>query len=61
MAVLRKYDLPDFYVLYLGGYALHKNVSTLLSAYSYVAKALGEDYPLILAGKETGTGHGRFP
>jgi len=52
MAVLRKYDLPDFYVLYLGGYALHKNISTLLSAYTYVAKALGEDYPLVLAGKK---------
>ena len=51
MAVLRKYDLPDFYVLYLGGYALHKNVTTLLLAYSYVAQALGTDYPLVLAGQ----------
>jgi glycosyltransferase involved in cell wall biosynthesis len=50
MAVLRKYDLPDFYILYLGGYALHKNVTTLLLAYSYVAQALGPDYPLVLAG-----------
>ena len=24
MAILRKYDLPDAYVLYLGGYVLHK-------------------------------------
>lgn len=52
MAVLRKYDLPDFYVLYLGGYALHKNVMTLLVAYSYVARALGSDYPLVLAGSK---------
>ena len=52
MAVLRKYDMPDFYVLYLGGYILHKNVTTLLAAYTYVAKALGEDYPLILAGNK---------
>lgn len=52
IAILRKYHLPDFYVLYMGGYALHKNVGTLISAYSYVAKALGEDYPLILAGKK---------
>lgn len=50
LAVLRKYDLPDFYVLYLGGYALHKNVTTLLLAYTYVAQALGTDYPLVLAG-----------
>lgn len=52
MAVLRKYDLPDFYVLYLGGYELHKNVTTLLLAWTYVGQALGEDYPLILAGKK---------
>ena len=51
MAVLRKYDLPDFYMLYLGGYALHKNVTTLLVAYTYVARALGPDYPLVLAGR----------
>ena len=52
MAILRKYKLPDFYVLYLGGYELHKNVTTLLLAWTYVGQALGEDYPLILAGKK---------
>jgi glycosyltransferase involved in cell wall biosynthesis len=51
MAVRRKYDLPDFYVLYLGGYERHKNVMNLLHAYTYVAQALGEDYPLVLAGQ----------
>jgi glycosyltransferase involved in cell wall biosynthesis len=50
MAILKKYDLPDLYVLYLGGYEIHKNVATLLLAYTYVAKALGEDYPLVLTG-----------
>jgi glycosyltransferase involved in cell wall biosynthesis len=50
MATLRKYNLPDFYVLYLGGYVLHKNVTTLLLAYTYVAQGLGPDYPLVLAG-----------
>lgn len=52
MAVLKKYNLPDFFVLYLGGYEIHKNVTTLLLAYSYVGQALGEDYPLVLAGKK---------
>ena len=51
MAIKKQYDLPDEYVLYLGGYVLHKNVTTLLLAYSYVAQALGTDYPLLLAGK----------
>ncbi|MDX1414794.1 MAG: glycosyltransferase family 1 protein [Candidatus Promineifilaceae bacterium] len=61
MAVLRKYDLPDFYILYLGGYVLHKNVTTLLSAYTYVARALGEDYPLVLAGKKPQQTSAVFP
>jgi len=52
MATLRKYNLPDYYILYLGGYALHKNVMTLLHAYSYVAKSQGDDFPLVLAGKK---------
>jgi glycosyltransferase involved in cell wall biosynthesis len=52
MATLRKYDLPEYYILYLGGYALHKNVMTLLHAYSYVAKSQGDDFPLVLAGKK---------
>jgi glycosyltransferase involved in cell wall biosynthesis len=52
MAIRRKYNLPDVYVLYLGGFALHKNVTTLLHAYTYVAQAMGEDYPLVLAGRK---------
>ncbi len=61
MAILRKYNLPDFYVLYLGGYEIHKNVTTLLLAYTYVAQALGEDYPLVLAGKKPEKASDRFP
>jgi glycosyltransferase involved in cell wall biosynthesis len=56
MAIQRKYDLPGFYVLYLGGYPLHKNVITLLRAYTYVAQAMGEDYPLVLAGRKPAPG-----
>ena len=61
MAVLRKYDLPDFYILYLGGYTLHKNITTLLVAYTYVAQALGSDYPLVLAGAKPTTVSPAFP
>ena len=50
MAIARKYELPEEYILYLGGYGPHKNVKALLKAYSYVRKALGTDYPLVLAG-----------
>lgn len=61
MAVKRQYDLPDFYVLYLGGYEIHKNVATLLLAYSYVAGAMGTDYPLLLAGRKPTKTSERFP
>ena len=61
LAVRRKYDLPDFYVLYLGGYETHKNVVTLLHAYTYVAQALGEDYPLLLAGQKPAGASPTFP
>lgn len=61
MAVLRKYDLPDFYVLYLGGYELHKNVTTLLLAWTYVGQALGADYPLVLAGRKPAQTSANYP
>ncbi len=60
MAVKQQYDLDD-YVLYLGGYEIHKNVTTLLHAWTYVNKALGDDYPLLLAGKKPTTVSDRFP
>ena len=61
MAIKQQYDLPDFYILYLGGYEIHKNVMTLLLAFSYVSDALGEDYPLLLAGKKPTKVTERFP
>lgn len=61
MAILQKYDLPDFYVLMFGGFPLHKNLNTLLLAYTYVAQALGDEYPLILAGKKPEPNPPSFP
>ncbi len=61
MAVLRKYDLPDFYILYLGGYETHKNIINLLHAHTYVAKALGDEYPLVLAGKKPAEVNPTYP
>lgn len=61
MAILKKYELPDFYVLYLGGFEIHKNVTTLLMAYTYIAQALGQEYPLVLAGKKPKKATNRFP
>jgi glycosyltransferase involved in cell wall biosynthesis len=61
MATRQKYGLPDSYILYLGGYEIHKNVETLLEAYTYVSEALGEDYPLVLAGRKPEKAGSRFP
>ena len=61
MAVKQQYGLDDFYTLYLGGYEIHKNIPTLLRAWAYVAKALGEDYPLLLAGKKPDKVNERYP
>ncbi len=61
MAILKKYDLPDLYVLYLGGFEIHKNVTTLIMAYTYVAQALGQDYPLVLAGRKPQEASNRYP
>ncbi len=61
LAIRRKYDLPESYVLYLGGFDVHKNVSTLLLAYTYVAQAMGDAYPLVLAGRQPAADQRQLP
>ncbi len=54
-------DVDDF-VLYLGSYAIHKNVRQLIAAYTYVAQGAGPDVPLVLAGHTPAQwGTPRFP
>ncbi|MDX2163705.1 MAG: glycosyltransferase family 1 protein [bacterium] len=60
-AVKAKYTLPDNYVLYLGGFDVRKRVLLLLEAYAYVAKAEGEEYPLVIAGREPDWDDPLFP
>ena len=43
--------LQQGFVLYTGGYDAHKNVDTLISAYSDLPASLRERYPLVLAGR----------
>lgn len=50
-AVLQKYGLPDSYVLYLGGFQPHKNVRNILAAWTWCNDPIGEQYPLVIAGK----------
>ncbi len=51
-AIKQKYNLPDKFVLYLGGFDQRKQVNELLLSYTYVMEAEGTNYPLVLAGKE---------
>jgi glycosyltransferase involved in cell wall biosynthesis len=50
-AVRQKYDLPEEFALYFGGFDRRKNVNTLLLAWTYVGQPMGETVPLILAGR----------
>lgn len=49
--VRHKYALPDTFVLWLSGFDVRKNAKALLHAYTWVYSALGDDYPLVMAGK----------
>ena len=49
--IKQKYNLPEHFVLYLGGYDVRKNVKALLYAYTWVSATLADQYPLVLAGK----------
>ncbi len=49
--IKQKYNLPEKFVLYLGGYDIRKNVKALLYAYTWVSATLADQYPLVLAGK----------
>jgi glycosyltransferase involved in cell wall biosynthesis len=49
--IKQKYDLPESFVLYLGGYDVRKNVKALLHAYTWVSNTLGDQFPLVLGGR----------
>jgi glycosyltransferase involved in cell wall biosynthesis len=55
-AVRARYDLPERFVLYLGGFDRRKQVNELLLAYTYVMEAEGANFPLVLAGREPAWG-----
>jgi glycosyltransferase involved in cell wall biosynthesis len=61
VAVRERYNLPERFVLYLGGYDKRKHVNDLLLAYTYVQQAEGDRVPLVLAGKPPAWGTSVFP
>ncbi len=50
-AVRQTYQLPEKFILYLGGYDVRKNLPHLLKAYAQLEEPLRRAYPLVLAGK----------
>lgn len=60
-AVREKYDLPEQFVLYLGGFDWRKQVNELLYAYTYVGQAEGDNIPLVIAGREPEWDDSLFP
>ena len=52
--IREKYGLSEGYVLYLGGFDPRKNVRALLSAWTWAAASIGQNYPLVIAGRLPG-------
>ena len=50
-AIRSRYDLPERYVLYLGGFDVRKNVAAVLAAYRWAGPAIGDECPLVIAGR----------
>jgi len=60
-AVRRKYNLPDRFILHMGGFDVRKQVNVLMMAYTYVVQAEGGEIPLVLGGKEPNWGSAVYP
>jgi glycosyltransferase involved in cell wall biosynthesis len=56
-----KYDLPEKYVLYLGGFDQRKNLRTLLAAYGSLERGQTRRAPLVIAGRLPVTDSDFFP
>ncbi len=50
-AIRARYGLPGRYILYLGGFDVRKNVGVALQAWGWLGPVLGEECPLVLAGR----------
>ena len=50
-AIRARYDAPERYVLYLGGFDVRKNVRTVLDAFRLAGPIIGEGCPLVVAGR----------
>ena len=60
-AVIRKYGLPEKYVLYLGGFDQRKNVRVIIEAFARLSEFHSAGYRLVLAGVNLGVDSTLFP
>jgi glycosyltransferase involved in cell wall biosynthesis len=51
LRVSNKFNLPDSYILYLGGFQRHKNLRHLLAAWTWAHPIASKDCPLVIAGR----------
>jgi len=49
--VRARYDLPEAYVLYLGGFDRRKNLTTVVETYRWAGPLVGVNCPLVIAGR----------
>lgn len=49
--IQKKYNLPDRYILYFGGYRKHKNIENLIKAYSKLTVNERKNYKLVITNK----------
>lgn len=59
--IREKYNLPEHFILGGLGFDARKQVNELLLAYTYVAPSEGENFPLVLAGKQPDWTNPLFP
>ncbi len=60
-AVRRKYNLPEKFVLYLGGYDQRKNVRVIIEAFARLRDLHAQGYRLVLGGVMLGADSEFFP
>lgn len=51
------YNLPESYVLYLGGFDRRKNIETLFQVYGWCGESIGDEYPLVITGSASDVAH----
>ncbi|HEU5088559.1 MAG TPA: glycosyltransferase family 1 protein, partial [Roseiflexaceae bacterium] len=59
--VVRRFELPEPYIYYVGGLDARKNVATLVRAFARLRRAGGPEATLVIAGKALGDDPALFP